>query len=461
MARRGKTKLSGPDSDKMMRAQEQGAAAEHRSSEALRNQYNVNRQQDMQMASQVGGAVERAQERSHRAEREQVADQQFQQQMEFREKKATSDAAMQQQRIGLAASEQGRAIGEGAPQSPFLTDRQQALQAEMEQGAKETLPYGPDVGPGTGMEGPQLSPEMQAEQEAARQRQQEQMGKPIDPMFPLTPEGQQQKQFKQSMQQSQLDVQRANSVARLRSAQAAYNRAAMVKDKQGMKEQREVLQAPMRHSTSVLNALMNGEKPPNEGIKWLVAETGMGEGHPVHQALKDYMSSGIPPQGDEFKQVKEFLNNQINLQAIDFIERTGENPDSEYLDWTSPIIQRFAGNANYINGMVKRTGLGAYLGVKSQDEKTRILNKITAGYTKRGFSAPPQVMRQGMNEQGQPVTPEIPQRGLTPDEQQRASRIGTVPVEPGAEHPDRKRSSGPIGGPGTRGGISGNLPYGV
>jgi hypothetical protein len=314
------------------------------------------------MAQTVGGAVGRIEEGQRREEETAYQRKQQQAQMDFQREVATSQAAQQQQKIDLQMAESGFQRGEGGPESPLLTDRQKALEAEMGQGAQET---------GAPPEDP-----------AAEQRLQEQMGKPLgdSPYITPTPERQQAQAFKRSNEQQKREIERANAASRMRNAVTAHRKAVFTKDKEGMAKARKDLQFGVEKASDALDDVMNGKPINGASLAHLLRET---QGHPVNDMLKNASTMDDPTM------VIEHLKNQVTMNTLKFALQIGEIPDSKYVNWAAPKMQIFAGNIGWVNDMMKVTGMGGYRGFSSGEERNRIVMSIAAGKTLQGLAQPP------------------------------------------------------------------------
>ena len=432
----------------MMRAEESGQRAKHAASESLRQQTNINADERASTWREVGQGINQGRAQAEEQSRYESGAQERQAQMDFRREVATSEAAQRQQSIDLDYAQSGYERGEGGPSSPLLTDRAAKLDAEMQQGARETGAadmgsMGPDAqGESTqwaddlGVPVTEEDRQRQALQQAEDQRQDEQMGRSLSDSSYVKPtkERQQATQFKQSNEAQKREIERGNAAARMRKAQGDYRKSLFTKDKEARKQARDVLQVPLGLASKAFDEVMNGEPLSGASKKYLLAET---EGHPVNEIVKNYDSA------EDKGPLIEHLKNHVDKKVLDFFETTGESPNSEFVNWASPKLQTFMGNVAWVNGMTKAIGMGAYQGVRSMEERNRVINQIAAGKTKQGLVQPPaalgaapqqqpqepgSVMRQGMDAQGQPATPPTQQRGLTPDEQQRSSGLGTAPA---------------------------------
>lgn len=409
MARRGKTVLKGPDTDKMLRASEQGEAMVARAHEGMMRQKNIEAERVTQTSRRIGDVVRGAEEKEYQRGQQK-------EQVQFQRDVATGQAAQKQQQIDLEFAERGYQKGEGGPTSPLLDDRRQALQTEMDQGAAETG-------------GQPVSPEEQA----AQQRQREQMGKPLgdSPYITPTEEGKERQAVQQGQRQSQLETQRMNAQARQMNAATAWNKGRFAKDKEAMANAKEVMQGPLRRSTSALNSIMNDEPLSAKDKSWLLSET---EGHPVHEDVKNFDSLA------DKTGVIEHLKNLTDKNVIGYMKKTGELPDSEFVDWSSNKMQALAQGIAWTKRMGKSMGIGAYKGIRTKEDMVRMINQMAATFTADGLMAPPE-----------PPSPLPPDQGggqpggVQVDQVQRPQGAEPYPPPPTPTQfaPEDKSSAGP------------------
>lgn len=387
MARRGKTVIkSGPDQAPMQRALEQGEAAIHRASEAKRNQQNTDFQQQRQITSDISqgiGAAQKTYEENKPGGEKEYRREMQERKMSLAEKSATSQAAMQQQRIDLEASKAGRKRGADTPTSPLLDERQKALGAEMDQGGKEMGVYGPDAQGESTQWADQLGVPPTEEDIAGKQRLATQMSKPLgDSMFPLTEEGKKKQQFGQGQEREKRDIARMNALTRRRTAATAYNKSLLAHDKVGKANAKELLMAPVRHGSDARDAMLNDEKPKGQALDWVLTNSTNNEAHDI---IKNW-DAATPEQRDS---AREFINGAIDNTILGYVEDIGEIPDSDYVDLASPKVQTLMQNIALVTKFAKNIGIGGYMGFKTKADSARMAKKIAAGYTNRGLSEAP------------------------------------------------------------------------
>jgi hypothetical protein len=427
----------------MMRALEQGEAAVHRASESLRQQEEMNRRAGERVWQTVGGGIQAAQQSY---EKRKAADYE----REFREKKTASELALDKQKIELEAKKSGFEYGTGTEKLPFnkwvesrgepgreapgaITDRERpAPQAGAPQAA------GPAAGEqfgqlAAGEQGPPVDPEMLAQRKADLARQMTQMSKPIEGpqekqkgTFVLSERGRRMREMKEA----ELEVKRQHAKTQQQYAEINLKRAKWKQDKEAQKVERETLQKPLNDAVGALNELMTGKHPSKNTAAWLARET---IGHPVYKRLQEWATSDDPLLLDETakRELIAHIKNQMDEAALAYSENAEEiHPKA---DMTSRRMGDFLSNIQWVDGMLKSLGAGAYSGVRSQEEKNAFCTSLGASLTRRQLLRPPTPAPTGP-EQAPTVQATNPQtgqpmgvRGLTSAEQANARGIGLRP----------------------------------
>lgn len=378
MARRGKTKIGGGSQEQsrtMMAAKESGFDRQQAAHRDLMAQRESGKRYTTELARQVGSDF--------------TEQQRYTEQQEFREKQATGEQALGQQRIDLAAEQSGVQRSGDAPTAPLLDDRKQQLQAEMQQGSgMDEAAQAQAATPPPGA----LPPEQQ-------QNLQDQVTKGAalaGRSFVPTEEGAAAQRQGAAFKAAEVTSKLKNADANFMNAQANYARALNVGGEAGQKQREasaKVMLKKMDESRELITNLQLGKARPMD------VAAAYADGNSNMQEILD--RQGMDP-GDG-PRVIQFLRGRIGQQGLRYMATTGMQAPG--LEPDNPVMRRYNQRFNEVAGafrtLQQNQQLGAipsqapafeqaaggqqlgalsraWQGIKNYDDRNSFLTQVTA-----------------------------------------------------------------------------------
>lgn len=327
----------GEQSDRMMRGAESGAAQKQRAHEGLMGQYQAGAQQTAQMASTMGQLAEAGERR------------------QLDEKQGDAQLGLQGERLDLDAAQSG------FKRNP----RMSKLDAEMDRGAAQ---------PGAGQPGAGDSGGVGALDPAAQERLRGQTSQPseMDGERWIPTDAAQKQQAVKNRQEdfrAETDRIRAEAYADQTAAQMASAKAKGEGDL--VKQFRTSLIQPIKSNVARFDRFQNGK---NSDQDWSSLEK-LAEGNPEPGLMKDIQAKQWTPR------VQAFMSATIAYDSLKFIGRTGELPDGDMVDLSSPQMQQFSQAAGMVTGWMRAKGadFSNWASIESLAQKTAFVNKMAAG----------------------------------------------------------------------------------
>lgn len=360
MARTSKSNMDkgrGESADRNLRALEAGSQGRSRANEALLNVQSRGLDRAEDSASRASG---RAREHVESERRESLArDQMSQQDRQFTESQNLRAAERGLQPMSPGGGGQGGAGGEAAQQQ---SPREQALQAEMDRGAQETSALDP----------------------ASAERLQAQRNKPLEMdsggarTFTSTPEAREAQGVDLDLKRQQIANETLKAQAYSMQVATSFQRNMLAGDKEAAKKDREQLMEPIKSDVGRFDRFMNGEQKATD---WQALQK-LSEGH---SDLEPSLTADLEAE-QWTPRVQKFLGAKIAKDGLTFIAQTGELPDGDMVDLSSPMMQDFSRASAMVTGMMATQGMGTqqFLGITSMREKNAYINKLAAGMVLSG-----------------------------------------------------------------------------
>jgi hypothetical protein len=223
----------------------------------------------------------------------------------------------------------------------------------------------------------------------------------------------------------------------------SYEKARLQQDKEAMEAARNRLLTPIKHEANLFNRFMQGK---NSADDWRAMKK-MAKDADIDPSMHGDLQNDLKLQRWT-PRVQQFLRAHISKKGLEFIQATGTLPGDE-VDRTSPMMQEFEQASNMVNDTMRildstpaglmGMSMSQWMGIDSIQAKNIFINRMAARMVLEGqgpggpFGGMPAAQsqaaqsqydfRQGMDEQGQPVTDQIAQRRMTPEEEEQSKYL--------------------------------------
>lgn len=347
MARTSKTVIGGGSQDQsrtMMQASQSGTAAKQRATESLSQEKARGTQQKLQGASQIASGLQQS-----RAQ-------------DFHEQSTNRAQDLQEAQAGFT-------------RAPELDQRSQQLQAEMGKGTASGM-----------------SPEQQ-------QNLQEQGDKPLEigGQGATQPGELRQTEYgkrKEAMEQARVETARMNAETAYRKAQTAATKAQFAGDTEAVNIIAREQDARLEQRQELLTRMVKDEPRPNDFdvLRRQADEMGGLAGMPDGGKIEEILKSGkVPANPEDKKRLTGFIQAMNDRQAMRYVTMLGEVP-GKHVDFSGPVMKQFQAAAEEFRGLMQMQGpaFQQFMGITSQADKLKAINKFAASRVLQGKAPPPQ-----------------------------------------------------------------------